>query len=439
MVFEDDKEYIPSRQFIEGMHTAQQDVFAAFDAGIARFMILNWHRRARKTTFAINLLIRECIKHPKSRYPYIAPTYKAAKNIVWRDPLMLKQYLPMSQVKRMNESEMFVEFNNGSILSLHGGDEPDALRGINAHGAVVDEAALSKPEVYEEFLRPIIMQDPKRWILFISTPKGKNWFYNLCVKAKNNPEWYINTLNVWTSGIIPNEEILKAKADLPAATFAQELECAFNDNASSVFKGVELCIGGALENPNINRRYVTGVDLARYNDFTVLITVDRDSRRVVNFQRYGNTEWAFQKDIIVDTCNRYNSLAVVDATGVGDPIAEDLARRGISVLPFKIGSESKKEIIKRLQVAIEQRMVTFPGIQLLVDELTTYAYDMTDAGNIRYNAPEGMHDDCVIALALAVSGLKSDMYPKRERKPSMAIPGNSYKQQHEPANAGIGY
>lgn len=438
MEFQENNLYVPSSNFINGMHDAQKQGFAAFDSGLARFMILNWHRRARKTTFAINLLIRECIAHENHRYPYIAPTYKAAKNIVWRDPLMLKSYLPMSRVKRFNESEMFVEFDTGSILSLHGGDEPDALRGINAHGAVVDEAALAKAEVYEEFLRPIIMQDPKRWILFISTPKGKNWFYNLCVKAKNNPEWYINTLNVWNSGIISPEEIAKAKADLPAATFAQELECAFNDNASSVFKGVEMCISGLLENANVNKRYVTGVDLARYNDFTVLITVDRDSRKVVNFQRYGNTEWAFQKDIIVDTCIKYNSLAVVDATGVGDPIAEDLARRGISVYPYKIGAESKKELIKRLQVAIEQRMVTFPNIGVLVDELTTYAYDMTDAGNIRFSAPDGMHDDCVIALALAVYGLKSDMYPKRERKPQNSIPGRP-RQEYATSNAGIGY
>lgn len=437
MEFTENNLYVPSKQFIEGMHPAQTEAFKAFDSGLARFMILNWHRRARKTTFAINLLIRECIKNAKHRYPYIAPTYKAAKNIVWRDPLMLKQYLPMSRVKRMNESEMFVEFDNGSILSLHGGDEPDALRGINAHGAVIDEAAMAKAEIYEELLRPIIMQDPKRWIMFISTPKGKNWFFNLCVKAKNNPEWYINKLDVWSSNIIPASEIAKAKADLPAATFAQELECAFNDNASSVFKGVELCIGGALENPNINRRYITGIDLARYNDFTVLITIDRDTRRVVNFQRYGNAEWAFQKDVIVDTCNRYNSLAIVDATGVGDPIAEDLARRGLSVLPFQITQSSKKELVKRLQVAIEQRMVTFPHIPLLIDELTTYAYDMTDAGNIRFSAPDGMHDDCVIALALAVYGLKSDMYPKKERKPVAYAPG--LKKQYETVNAGFSY
>ena len=100
MVFEENNLYLPSKQFIEGMHHAQRGAFEAFDSGIARFMILNWHRRARKTTFAINLLIRECVKNANHRYVYIAPTYKAAKNIVWRDPLMLKQYIPMQLVKR---------------------------------------------------------------------------------------------------------------------------------------------------------------------------------------------------------------------------------------------------------------------------------------------------------------------------------------------------
>lgn len=435
--FQNDKIYVPSQKFIEGMHQAQIDVFSAFDSGKARFMILNWHRRARKTTLAINLLIRECIKNAKCRYVYIAPTYKAAKNIVWRDPLMLKAYMPMEHVKRFNESEMFVEFNNGSILSLHGGDEPDALRGINAHGAVIDEAAMAKREVYEEFLRPIIMQDPKRWILFISTPKGRNWFYELYLKAKNNPEWYINALDVWTSGIIQHDEILKAQAELPAATFAQELECAFNDNASSVFKNISECVGGQLERPITGYSYVTGVDLARVYDFTVLSTMCRETRKLVAFERFNRVDWAFQKERIIETCTKYNSLAVVDATGVGDPIAEDLQRQGISVLPYKISTQSKSELIKRLVVSIEQRLITFPNIDELTSELAAFTYELTDAGNVRMTAPEGLHDDCVISLALANYGLKNFVYGKRPPRPQIDV--FTRKKQDVPSNAGISY
>lgn len=428
---------VPVEAFTARMNNSQIEILRDFDTRQARFFLVNWHRRARKTTLALNLLIKECLTHEKHRYCYITSTYKAAKNIVWRDPLMLKQYLPMQFVERLNESELFVEFKNGSILSIHGGDEPDALRGINAHGIVMDEAPLCKRELWDEILRPIIAQDIRRWAVFIFTPKGRNWIHELWVKAKLNPEWKQYKLDVWTSGIIDPVEIAKLQKDIPQATFNQEFECEFNDNASSVFKNINECISGTFEAPKLNvQTYVTGVDLARINDFTVLTTICRETRRVVAFERFNRVDWAFQKERIIDMCRRYNSLAVVDSTGIGDPISEDLARQGVSTLPFKISSSSKQELIKRLIVSIEQRLITFPPIDDMLDELRSFAYDVTDAGNIRYSAPDGMHDDCVISLALANYGMKNFIYGKKERaKPDIMTKRN----EKEIVNAGFGY
>jgi len=100
----------------------------------------------------------------------------------------------------------------------------------------------------------------------------------------------------------------------------------------------------------------------------------------------------------------------IDATGLGDPIAEDLKRAGVNIPEsgaFKISGASKKPLIERLIVAIEQRLITFPLIQELIDELGSYTYELTSQRNIRYTAPEGLHDDCVIALALCVYGLRN--------------------------------
>lgn len=384
-----------------------------FDAKSARFFLVNWHRRARKTTLALNILIRECVANPKRRYGYLTSTYKAAKNIVWRDPNMLKSYLPDGLVKKFNDSELFVEFTNGSILSLHGADDPDSLRGIDFAGVVVDEWPLVKREVWEEIIRPIIAQDINRWAFFIFTPKGKNHAWQYWAKAKDSKEWKTYILKSSESGLIPAIELEKMKAEIPERVYLQEMECEFSDDASAVFKGVRNCISGKFEEPQRGSSYVTGVDLARTEDYTVIVTMCRETKHVVNFQRFNQIDWPVQKERIIDTALKYNSQVCIDASGVGDPIVQDLKQAGVSVPDsgiIKFTNDTKKQLIDRLIVSIEQRLITFPNIEALMDEFSAFGYEITPSGNVRYAAAEGFHDDCVIALSLAVHGLRNFLY-----------------------------
>lgn len=425
--------YVPSKEFIQTAHKDQIEILKDFDNKVARFYLVNWHRRARKSTLAINLLIRECSRYAKRRYIYLTSTYTAAKSIIWRDPNMLSKWLPAEVVEKKNESELFVEFKNGSILSIHGSDKVDSIRGVDCAGVVIDEAPLCKREIWEEILRPIIAQDPARWAMFIFTPKGRaSWIYEMWAGAKDNKDFARYLLNAEESGIIPKEELEKLKKELPQRVYAQEMMGDFTESASSVFKNIELCVGGELEPFKQGNSYVTAVDLAKVDDFTVIITICRETKKVVAFERFNTIDWAIQKEKILAHCNRYSSFCVVDATGLGDPIAEDLSRQGLSVLPFKITSSSKQELIERLMVAIEQRLVTFPKIQELVDELGIFSYEISDRGNVRFAAPEGSHDDCVMALALAVYGMKNFIYGKKARTQMGKAP-------EQPSNAGIGF
>jgi hypothetical protein len=384
-----------------------------FDLGDWRFALLNWHRRARKSTLAINLLIRECCTHPKKRFGYVTSTYTAAKNIIWRDPNMLKKYLPEALVLRTNESELYVEFKNGSILSIHGSDKADSLRGIDFWGVVLDEFALMKPMVWDEIIRPIIAQDKRRWAMFTFTPKGRNHAFRMWTQSKDQPGWKRYELRGEDSLIIPHEELVSLKKEIPSTTYAQEIQVQFNEDSSGVFKGVDNCISGSLEEPKKGFTYVTGVDLAKVHDFSVVTTLCRETHKVVAFRRFNQLDWSIQKEAIIAETRKYNSMAVVDTTGVGEPIFEDLKKSGINVMAYQITAPSKKELIDRLVVAIEQRLITFPNIEVMVDELKNYAYEITLSHNIRYAAPEGMFDDCVISLALAVYGMRNFMYGKK--------------------------
>ncbi len=219
---------IPVSKFTYRMHRWQKRVFRKFDLGI-RFFFFFWHRRARKTTCAVNLLIRECCKHPKSSYVYVAPTYKQAKQIVWDDPNMLKSYLPdkADMSWKLNEQEMSVKFSNGSILRIRGADNPDSLRGIDAVGVVFDEWALIQLAAWQEIFRPIIGQSKDRWAMFLFTPKGVNHATEMCDFAKDgeNPEWCGETLRASLSDLIPREELEKMRKEMPPTLYDQEMEC----------------------------------------------------------------------------------------------------------------------------------------------------------------------------------------------------------------------
>lgn len=391
----------------------------AFDDRKARFFILNWHRRARKTTHALNLLIRECCTQKNQTYLFVAPTYRQAKNIVWRDPNMLSRYLPEGTVVRRQETELFVEFTTGCMLVVRGCDDPDSIRGIDCQGVVFDEFSLHKAEVWEEVIRPIIAQRSDRWAVFAFTPKGMNVAHDYWVNSEKWRDWYRSELRASTSGIIPKGELEKARREMPQETYLQEFECKFSSDALGVFKGLSNVIAGHLEQPSPEYDYVMGLDLAKTQDYNCIIIINRQKRHLDAFMRWNNTSWDITKDRIKAMVRKYNNCLVVpDLTGVGDPIGEDLMRSGVGVFHqdgkpgVKFTNTLKTQMVEKLIVSIEQRLITFPDIEVLLDELRAYTATRLPSGNVRYSAPSGRHDDTVTALMLAVWGMQADIYEK---------------------------
>jgi len=379
----------------------------------SRFKLINRHRRSRKTTLAINKLIIEACRTPNRTFAYIGPTYKQAKSIVWQDPQMLKRYLPREILKKdRNESELYCEFFNGSILQIKGADDPDSLRGAGYFGVVLDEFAMMKQEIWEEILRPVLTEN-KGWAWFLFTPKGRNHAYQYWLKSKEwGDNWETFFLNAEESNLIAKDDLEAARKEMPELLFRQEFLCEFLEGEGTVFKGVDKCIAGKLKDPEPGARYVIGVDLAKTVDFTVLCCVDQITKRVVAFERFNQISWRYQKERIAFMAKRYNdALIIVDETGLGDPITEDLKNNDLSVEGFRFTSPSKIMLIERLMLAIEQRLILFPNIEILIEELTAFSYEMSgSSGNWKYSAPAGFHDDCVIALGLAVHGLQGFLY-----------------------------
>ena len=378
-----------------------------------RFFLKCWHRKSRKTTLDINILNRECIRNPKSVYIHVFPTYAQAKRVVWDDPDMLKRYVPKWVIKRVDEKDLIVEYKNGSLYRLFGTDKNNKnhLRGVNFRGAVMDEFAEHDKSVFPEILQPIAANPNEdgslKWVNFSFTPKGNNHAKVRFDIAHKDSMYTASILKASTSGIVSPEVLAQIRGEMPAATYEQEFECAFNEAGTSVFKGVQNAIGGELEQYVAKHTYVTGVDLARLKDYAVFITMCRETRRVVNFFRCNKQTWSVVKEAAMNIHKSYNSMFYVDATGVGDPIVEDFRNMRIPVEGLTLTNELKGQMINRLALAIEQRLITYPYIPELIAELEAYTFEILPSNKFRYNAPEGMHDDCVISLALAVEGMKN--------------------------------
>lgn len=401
----------------------------------ARFKFLTIHRKAGKTALASNKLIMKSLKQRGIAW-YVAPTYAQGKEIVWRDPEMLFKYLPREVLlKKPNESELTVPFVSGSILSVKGADKPDSLRGPNPMIVVLDEVYLMKKEIWTEILLPIAMANPLMEIWMIGTPKpvGRFWHelketFERRMKA-GDPNYYAMTLTADDSGILSAGQLAEAKATMTQAAYEQEFGCVYHGEDGIVFRGIERCRTGEEYRetvPDLKCRFQFGIDLARLVDWTVITGVNRATFRVDYFDRFNQIDYQLQKARIEATLRRYgNGMANIDATGVGDPIVQDLQARGLNVTGITFTEAMKANLITNLALMIEQGKIKIPEIPTLIEELQIFGYETTKSGRIRYSAPEGRHDDCVLSLALAVWDIGTRFAPmntvdarSKPRKPS---------------------
>jgi hypothetical protein len=378
----------------------------------SRFKVIIRGRRGGKTEEELQGGIRDTVRWPGLHW-IVGPSYRQIKSIAWT---RLKSILRGIDGWKPNEQELYMEnleiLDDKSIptrLELKGSDKEDSLVGVGLRSLRVDEAALVKRNVWENILRPML-SDYEAPAAFYSTPRGRNWLYDLYMKGVNQElNWASWRQPTAINKYISPQEIENAKKDMSERLFRQEYMAEFLDDDTGVFRRVRQCIVGDLLAPIVGRFYAMGVDLGKSEDFTVLVVLDSVTREVVAFERFRDISWVEQKIKIQRLAHKYNNaLVIVDSTGVGDPVTEDLQQANVSLYydgdkpGYKFTNESKNRLINQLVMAIEQRLVTFPReLETLIQELMEFEYEITTGGRTVYNAPEGKHDDCVIALALA--------------------------------------
>ena len=202
----------------------------------ARFKVLVMHRRAGKTVAAVNHLIREALLNNDTKYAYIAPTYKQAKNIAWDN---VKEYARVVPGVKFNESELRADFPNGSRITLFGADNPDSLRGITLWGVIFDEYSQQPSNIWTEIISPTL-SSTQGWAIWIGTPKGKNAFYRLYEDNLNTPDWYAVLLKASESGILPESELAIQRANMSEDEYLQEYECSWEASIKGAYYAREM-------------------------------------------------------------------------------------------------------------------------------------------------------------------------------------------------------
>lgn len=377
----------------------QSDVFDCQ----SRFVVVAAGTRWGKSHLCANKVINYGLDNQGKLIWWVAPTFELAE--VGREKILLCGIPEL--FKKENRQRKILPMVSGADIQFKSADNPDSLLGRGIGYLVIDEAARILDDVWYSYLRRTLL-DHKGPAIMISTPKGKNWFYDLWLKGQDSAKIEFKSFKFKTEDnpFIDKREIAQMRLEVPELVARQELDADFMDDASTVFRGIDACATGEFKEPTRGMIYTVGVDVAKYQDFWVSVVMD-SLNRVVAFDRSNKLDWRFQEQRLSDLVKRYNNAKIIiDSTGVGDPIYEDFARAGFNVEPFVFGS-NKKQLIENLALLIERNEITFPPIPELINELKSFEYTLSASNNVRYNAPSGKHDDCVIGLALACWGLKT--------------------------------
>lgn len=203
-----------------------------------RFGVAVCHRRFGKTVLAVNQLIKAALlcKRERPRFAYIGPTYRQGKATVWD---FLKHYTAPIPGRKVNESELRIDFPNGGQVRIYGADNPDSLRGIYLDGVVLDEFGIQPPNIFDEVIRPLL-SDRQGWAFFIGTPAGKNQFYKLARFAQEQSDWFFAEYKASETGVIPEKELRSNRDSMTADKYDREFECSFDASVAGAIYAAEM-------------------------------------------------------------------------------------------------------------------------------------------------------------------------------------------------------
>lgn len=359
----------------------------------SRFTIVEAATKCGKTFSHLWWLFEQAIMSNKegANYWWVAPVYNQAEIAFARLRRVVSQY----NVFTINISRLTITCPNGAVIHFKSAEKPDNLFGEDVYACVFDEFTRARELAF--FALRSTLTKTRGKLKLIGNAKGKkNWGYKLGAKARagepNYAYFRITAYDAAEAGIITHEEIEQAKRDLPEKVFNELYLAEPQEDGSNPF-GYDY-INKCIKPISTNRAEYFGIDLAKSKDWTCIIGLD-GTGNISYFDRF-QKDWEQTTNEVIRVIG--NRKALIDGTGVGDPIFERVSKECHSAEMIKYTSQSKQQLMEGLAVSIQRGEIgIIDGI--LKDELEAFEFQYSITG-VKYNAPEGFTDDCVNALAL---------------------------------------
>ena len=371
----------------------------------ARFKVLSAGRRWGKTRLGVN----ECIDAASKggRAWWVSPSYKTSE-VGWRPLRQIAHKIPGAEIRL---ADRMVNFPGGGFVAVRSADNPNSLRGEGLDFVVMDECAFMQKEAWTEAIRPAL-SDRQGKALFISTPKGRNWFWENYQRGVQGEEgWQAWTFPTISNPYIEPAEIDAARRDLPEIIYRQEYLAEFIESDGGVLRRVQEAAVLDPREPETNRQYVAGVDVASSVDYTVVTVLDAETKEMVYLDRFNRVDYPVLIDRLETVYHRYNLTAMtVEANSIGRPVIDELVKRGLAIVAFTTTSATKQAVIQALQAAFENGVIRVLNNPILIGELLSFESKRAPSGSFTYSAPDGMHDDCVMSLAIAWHAISADRW-----------------------------
>lgn len=310
----------------------------------------------------------------------------------------------------INEIERRIDFADGGMIAVRSAHHPDNLRGEGLDLAVLDEAAFMEKRVWPEIVRPMLATN-RGAAVFLSTPFGQNWFRDLVLIGLNpdwQDEWQAFYFPTATSPLIAPEELSSIQRITPEHIWNAEYRAWFSEDSGQVFRGIRAAVAtDSYPGPKSDRTFVAGVDWGRHHDYTAIAVIDAAEGRMVALERFRQIGFSAQRERLKQICELWRPAQIwAESNSFGSPNIEALQEEGLPMRAFTTTAKSKSPLIDSLALAIERRSIALLDDPVLLNELASYTLERLPGGGYRFGARPGMHDDTVMATALAWYGVE---------------------------------
>jgi hypothetical protein len=364
-----------------------------------KYYVLNIGRQFGKSLLAVNQCMFWAL-NSRCSIAWVSPIYRQASKVYDE---VIRAFEGSNIITKKDGTNLSITFANGSTLQFFSAERYDNIRGFTFDYLVCDEFAFMDEKAWTEVLRATVLVKGKK-VLLISTPKGKNHFYNIYQLDGVNTQYKSFSMTSYDNPLINPSEIDDAKQTLPLHVFEQEYLGKFIDGGAGIFKDFPI-----KESPQAANKYFAGVDLGRADDYTV-ITVFNQYGEMVHIERIRHNTWDVIVSKVVAVINHYKAIVLIEVNSIGDALFEQIKPKcynSFNVRPFITTSKSKQDIIEQLVVASANKEVTALNVDWFLKELDVFTFEYNPkTKNVRYAAPSGFHDDGVMSAAIGYECFK---------------------------------